>query len=34
MKTKIINRTKIDVNINKRYFDISNFHNFEKNRNI
>ena len=31
---KIINYMKIDININKRYLDISNFHNFEKNRNI
>ena len=34
MRIKIINRIKINVNINKRYFDILNFHNFEKNRNI
>ena len=34
MRIKIIDRIKIDININKRYLNISNFHNFEKNRNI
>ena len=34
IKTRIIDCIKINVNINKHYFDISNFHNFEKDRNI